>query len=154
MKAKNKEIVYSRRIRSQMKWYTSEKSNVWFQIVMGKKFQGELRICIDPRELNKALKRKDYTLPVLEAVLHEKGTQAWRLHTTSTGGCPSWTRHSSVKTTHYQCWRLSFMKKVLKREDCTQPAGRRPLWTRHSSVKTTHDQCWRMSFIKQDITKL
>ena len=93
------------------KWSaTLEKSNVWFQIVMAKKFQGELRICTDPPEVNKALKRKDYTLPVLEAVLHEKGTQAWRLHTTSTGGCPSWTRHSSVKTTHDQCWRMSFIK--------------------------------------------
>ena len=59
-----------------MKCYTSEKSNVLFQIVMAKKFQGELRISIDPPELNKAFKRKDYTLPVLEAVLHEKGTQA------------------------------------------------------------------------------
>ena len=47
---------------------------------MAKKFQGELGICIDPPELNKALKRKDY-----------------------------------------QCWRLSFVKKALKREDCTQP---------------------------------
>ena len=43
---------------------------------MAKKFQGELRISIDPPELNKAFKRKDYTLPVLEAVFHEKGTQA------------------------------------------------------------------------------
>jgi len=76
MKAKNKEIVYSRHIRSQMKCNTSEKLNVWFQIVTAKKFKGELRICIDPPEVNKALKRKDYTLPVLEAVLHEQGTQA------------------------------------------------------------------------------
>ena len=82
-----------------------KKSNVWFQIVMAKKFQ-ELRNCIDPPELNKALKtthyqcwrlsfmkkalkRKDCTQRVLEDVLHEQGTQAWRLHTTNAEGCPS-----------------------------------------------------------------
>ena len=41
------------------------------QIFIAKKKQGGLQICIDPPELNKALKREHYTLPVLEDVLHE-----------------------------------------------------------------------------------
>ena len=43
------------------------------QIVITKKKQGGLLICIDPPELNKVLKREHYTLPVLEDVLHELG---------------------------------------------------------------------------------
>lgn len=46
------------------------------QIVVAKKKQGGLRVCIDPPELNKALKREHYTLPVLEDVLHELGQSA------------------------------------------------------------------------------
>ena len=41
------------------------------QIVITQKKSGELRICLDPRELNKALMRERYTLPVLDDVLHE-----------------------------------------------------------------------------------
>ncbi len=43
------------------------------QIVIAKKKQGGLRSCIDPPELNKALKREHYTLPMPEDVLHELG---------------------------------------------------------------------------------
>ena len=43
------------------------------QIVITKKKQGGLLICIDPPELNKVLKREHYTLLVLEDVLHELG---------------------------------------------------------------------------------
>ena len=43
------------------------------QIFIAKKKQGGLRICIDPPELNKVLKREHYTLPVFEDVLHELG---------------------------------------------------------------------------------
>ena len=41
------------------------------QIVVTKKKQGGLRMCIDPPELNKALKRERYTMPVLEDVIHD-----------------------------------------------------------------------------------
>lgn len=40
------------------------------QLVITMKKSGELRVCIDPRELNKALLRERYTLPVLEDILH------------------------------------------------------------------------------------
>ena len=43
------------------------------QIVIAKKKQDGLRSCIDPPELNKALKREHYTLPMPEDVLHELG---------------------------------------------------------------------------------
>lgn len=41
------------------------------QIVIAQKKSGDLRICLDPKELNKALMREHYTLPVLDDVLHE-----------------------------------------------------------------------------------
>ena len=41
------------------------------QLVLTKKKNGQIRICIDPQELNKALLREHYTLPVLEDTLHE-----------------------------------------------------------------------------------
>ena len=41
------------------------------KIVVNKKKQGGLRICIDPPELNKALRRERYTMPVLEDVIHD-----------------------------------------------------------------------------------
>ncbi|XP_048239742.1 uncharacterized protein K02A2.6-like [Haliotis rufescens] len=43
------------------------------QIAITQKKSGELRICLDPQELNKALCREHYTLPVLEDTLHELG---------------------------------------------------------------------------------
>ncbi|PIK48832.1 hypothetical protein BSL78_14290 [Apostichopus japonicus] len=42
-------------------------------LVIAPKKNGDLRICIDPRELNKALQREHYTLPILEETLHELG---------------------------------------------------------------------------------
>ena len=41
------------------------------QLAFDHKPNGDLRICIDPHELNKALCREHYTLPILEDVLHE-----------------------------------------------------------------------------------
>ena len=41
------------------------------QIVIVKKPNGKLRICIDPHELNKALLREHYEMPILDDVLHE-----------------------------------------------------------------------------------
>ena len=43
------------------------------QMVVAEKKSGDLRICIDPRELNKALVRERYTLPTLDDCLHELG---------------------------------------------------------------------------------
>ena len=41
------------------------------QIVVAKKKSGALRICINPKELNKALQREHYTMPVIDDKLHE-----------------------------------------------------------------------------------
>lgn len=41
------------------------------QVVITLKKNGKLRMCIDPRELNKALLREHYVLPILEDTLHE-----------------------------------------------------------------------------------
>jgi len=43
------------------------------QMVAMPKKNGDLRICIDPRELNKALIREHFTLPILDDALHELG---------------------------------------------------------------------------------
>jgi transposase InsO family protein len=40
------------------------------QLVIALKKSGDLRVCIDPRELNKALLRERFTLPILEDTLH------------------------------------------------------------------------------------
>lgn len=49
-----------------------DKPTPWVnQVVVSPKRNGELRICLDPRELNKALQREHYTIPVLEDVLHQ-----------------------------------------------------------------------------------
>ena len=51
-----------------------DESTPWVsQTVIAEKKDGSLRICIDPRELNQALQREHYTLPVLEDSLHELG---------------------------------------------------------------------------------
>ncbi|XP_011664712.2 uncharacterized protein K02A2.6-like [Strongylocentrotus purpuratus] len=39
------------------------------QLVVAEKKNGDLRICIDPRPLNKALKREHYPLPIVEDIL-------------------------------------------------------------------------------------
>jgi hypothetical protein len=41
------------------------------QTVVTHKKSGELRICLDPHELNKCILREHFTLPILEDVLHE-----------------------------------------------------------------------------------
>ena len=41
------------------------------QLVITLKKSGKLRVCIDPKDLNKALRREQYTLPILEDTLHE-----------------------------------------------------------------------------------
>ena len=41
------------------------------QIVLAKKPNGDVRLCIDPQELNKVIIRERYTLPTLEDSLHE-----------------------------------------------------------------------------------
>ena len=40
-------------------------------VVIATKPSGDLRICVDPKELNKALKRERYPIPVKENVLPE-----------------------------------------------------------------------------------
>ena len=49
-----------------------EKPTPWVsQLVLTKKKNGSLRICLDPQELNKVLMREHYTMPNLEDVLHD-----------------------------------------------------------------------------------
>ncbi len=49
-----------------------EEPTAWVsQIAITQKKSGELRICLDPQELNRALLREHYTLPILEDTLHE-----------------------------------------------------------------------------------
>ena len=43
------------------------------QLVVAYKKSGDLRVCVDPKELNKALVRERFTIPVLEDQLHELG---------------------------------------------------------------------------------
>ena len=40
-------------------------------LVVTEKSNGKLRVCIDPRHLNKALKRSHYPLPAIEDILPE-----------------------------------------------------------------------------------
>ena len=44
------------------------------QLVITMKKSGALRVCIDPKELDKALLHERYTLPILEDTLHELST--------------------------------------------------------------------------------
>lgn len=41
------------------------------QVVVSPKEDGNVRICIDPRELKNALQREHYTLTILEDTLHD-----------------------------------------------------------------------------------
>ena len=51
-----------------------EEPTPWLsQLVIASKTNGDIRICLDPRELNKALLREHFTLPILEDTLHELG---------------------------------------------------------------------------------
>ena len=43
------------------------------QLAVTTMINGHIRVCLDPKELNKALLREHYTLPVLEDILHELG---------------------------------------------------------------------------------
>ena len=47
----------------------SEPTSWCSRMVTARKKSGKLRICIDPRPLNKALKREHYPLPVMEDIL-------------------------------------------------------------------------------------
>ena len=49
-----------------------EEATPWVsQIVVTHKKSGDLRVCLDPHELNKCILREHFTLPILEDVLHE-----------------------------------------------------------------------------------
>lgn len=51
-----------------------DKPTPWVSgVVVATKNSGTLRICMDPRPLNAALKRKRYQLPILEDILLELG---------------------------------------------------------------------------------
>jgi len=83
------------------------------QIVIAEKKSGELRICLDPRELNKALMRERFTLPVLDDVLHElKDSRVFTKADLSQG---YWhvvlDRESSLLTTFQTCFgRYRFLR--------------------------------------------
>ena len=49
-----------------------EEATPWVsQMVVTHKKTGDLRVCLDPHELNKCILREQFTLPILEDVLHE-----------------------------------------------------------------------------------
>ena len=49
-----------------------EEPTLWVsQIVIMHKKSGDLRVYLDPHELNKVIMREHYSLPILEEVLHE-----------------------------------------------------------------------------------
>ena len=51
-----------------------EQPTPWLsQIVIISKKNGGIRMCLDPKELNKALLCEHYTLPILEDTVHELG---------------------------------------------------------------------------------
>ena len=51
-----------------------EQPTPWLsQIVITSKKNGDIRMCLDPKELNKALLHEHYTLPILEDTVHELG---------------------------------------------------------------------------------
>ena len=58
-------FIYEFKVKEPTPWLS--------QLVIVHKKSGDLRICIDPRELNKALIRERYVLPILEDKLHELG---------------------------------------------------------------------------------
>ncbi len=76
------------------------------QVVVTMKKSGKLRVCIDPRELNKALLREHYTLPILEDVLH--GLRKSKVFTKADLSHGYWhvalDEHSSMLTTFQTCF--------------------------------------------------
>jgi transposase InsO family protein len=105
------------------------------QIVLAEKKSGALRICLDPRDLNRALKREHYPLPILDDVLHNMGNSRVfsKLDLSSGYWHVDLDEDSSLLTTFQTCfgryrWRrlpfgLSvsseiFQKKLLQAIDC------------------------------------
>ena len=79
----------------------------WVSQVVGvKKRSGALSVCIDPHELNKALQREYYTLPILEDVLHE--LQGATVFSKADLSCAYWhvklDDESSLLTTFQTCF--------------------------------------------------
>lgn len=76
------------------------------QMVTTMKRNGDLRICICPLELNKALRREHYVLPTLDDTLHELGKS--KFFTKADMSTGFWhvqlTRESSLLTTFQTCF--------------------------------------------------
>ena len=76
------------------------------QIVITLCKNGDLRVCIDPKELNKALQREHYTLPVMDDCLHELGQS--RYFSKADLSCGYWNvmldHESSMLTTFQTCF--------------------------------------------------
>lgn len=65
---KKQPIVHKARLRENDPFF----ANNFFVTIRSKHFRsGDLRICTDPKELNKALKRERNPIPVIEDVLPE-----------------------------------------------------------------------------------
>lgn len=51
-----------------------ERPTEWVNsVVIARKANGKLRLCLDPKPLNKALKRSHFPMPVIEDILPELG---------------------------------------------------------------------------------
>ena len=63
------------RIVEQKMFAPVDQPTTWVnKVLVTTKKTGELGVCVDPRPLNKALKREFYQLPVLEEILPELTT--------------------------------------------------------------------------------
>ena len=61
------------------------------QLVLTRNKNGALRICLDPYELNKALMREHYIMPILEDVLHDmRGAKIFTKADLSSLACRTW----------------------------------------------------------------
>ena len=49
-------------------------------LVIAEKKDGSLRLCLDPRELNKAIKRENFQIPTVENVTCRSRWSTWRMH--------------------------------------------------------------------------
>ena len=76
------------------------------QLIITMKKSGALRVCIDPKELNKALFHERYTLPILKDTLHELSTSTMFTKAELTHGfwCVILDEPSSILTNFQTCF--------------------------------------------------
>lgn len=76
------------------------------QMVVAKKKNDKLRICIDPHELNKVLERERYQLPTLDDVLHELSNS--RVFTKADLKCGYWHVQLDTESSYLTTFQTAF----------------------------------------------